>query len=430
MSTDAWIVRAGQGGQRIEDFAKGVVAIGWGEVGSLHELTTLSAVKQRLRDTYGTALGGSFTAAAAVLHKFRNVTAKGDGVATYDPATRQYLLGSVTSEYRFEPTALAGYPHIRRVRWNRRVGRDDLPVRDRHSLGAAFTLFRIPASTWTVMKERSTADSEITILAPAIEAEPVGVEYHGVLEEHVANILQKAGFEYSREQPIGGLRPDFVVTGPRGQTVIVEAKAWPATRENLKRASHQAQQYLAATKVDRAFVVLAGLEHDLGYAGVVSPHNLVDALRELFSEVQKKSQTKTPEPSTKERLVFAAMPFDGKYDDTYFVAMSHAARQVGAACERVDHVEFSGDIVDEIKRLIRASVAVIVDLSESKPNVLYEAGFAHALPRPVVHISSTDLATLPFDVRNWNTLPYAVGATTALRDPLAKRLKAAMGLPP
>ena len=237
-------------------------------------------------------------------------------------------------------------------------------------------------------------------------------------------------FEFTREKPIGGLRPDFVVTGPRGQTVIVEAKPWRPTRENLERASHQAQQYLAATRADQALLVLAGLEHDVGRAGVVSPHRLIDALKKLFAETRKKLQTRAPEPPGEEQIVFAAMPFDGKYDDTYFVAMSHAARQIDAACERVDHAEFSGDIVEEIKRLIHASVAVIVDLSESKPNVLYEAGFAHALGKPVVHISSTDLAVLPFDVRNWNTLPYAVGATTALRDPLAKRLKAVMGLPP
>ena len=29
--------------------------------------------------------------------------------------------------------------------------------------------------------------------------------------------------------------------------------------------------------------------------------------------------------------------------------------------------------------------AVIVDLSEAKPNVLYEAGYAHALNKPCIH---------------------------------------------
>jgi nucleoside 2-deoxyribosyltransferase len=93
----------------------------------------------------------------------------------------------------------------------------------------------------------------------------------------------------------------------------------------------------------------------------------------------------------------------------------------------VDRKEFSGDIVEEIKRLIRGSAAVIVDLSEVKPNVLYEAGYAHALRKPVVHICSTPLSKLPFDVRNWNTIAYRRGQTALLREPLARRLKAVMG---
>jgi hypothetical protein len=137
-----------------------------------------------------------------------------------------------------------------------------------------------------------------------------------------------------------------------------------------------------------------------------------------------------PEPAASKRTVFAAMPFAGEYDDTYFIAMSHAAEQVGAECKRVDRKEFSDDIVAEIKRLITSSIAVIVDLSEAKPNVLYEAGYAHALKKPTVHICSTPLSELPFDVRNWNTIPYRRGQTALLKEPLVRRLKAVMGKKP
>jgi nucleoside 2-deoxyribosyltransferase len=120
------------------------------------------------------------------------------------------------------------------------------------------------------------------------------------------------------------------------------------------------------------------------------------------------------------------MPLDRGYDDTFFIAMSHASVKVNAACTRVDREEFTGDIVQEIRRLIHTSIAVIVDLSESKPNVLYEAGYAHALGKPSVHICSTPIAELPFDVRNWNTIPYHRGQTAQLRAPLTKRLTAAL----
>lgn len=120
------------------------------------------------------------------------------------------------------------------------------------------------------------------------------------------------------------------------------------------------------------------------------------------------------------------MPFSREYDDVFFVSMAHAADSVGATCKRVDREDFEGDVVEEIKRLIRESVAVIADLSEARPNVLYEVGYAHALLKPTVPICSTALGELPFDVRNWNTLEYTRGRTHQLRDPLARRLKAAI----
>jgi nucleoside 2-deoxyribosyltransferase len=89
--------------------------------------------------------------------------------------------------------------------------------------------------------------------------------------------------------------------------------------------------------------------------------------------------------------------------------MRQAAEQVRAVCERVDRREFQGSVVDEIQRLIRQSVAVIVDLSEAKPNVLYEAGYAHALNKPCIHICSTSTEKLPFDVSHWKTTMYHPG---------------------
>jgi hypothetical protein len=165
---------------------------------------------------------------------------------------------------------------------------------------------------------------------------------------------------------------------------------------------------------------------------VVNEEGLLTILQEWLSKnwvrfrrTQKAKRRKKPQRE-KDRIVFAAMPFDRKYDDTFFVAMTYAAEKIDAVCRRVDKEEFAGDIVEEIKRLICASIAVIVDLSESRENVLYEAGFAHALRRPTVHICSTDLALLPFDVRNWNTISYKLGGTVALRRSLAKRLASAL----
>jgi nucleoside 2-deoxyribosyltransferase len=121
------------------------------------------------------------------------------------------------------------------------------------------------------------------------------------------------------------------------------------------------------------------------------------------------------------------MPFASEYDDVFFVAMTHAARSVNAACERIDKEDFVGDIVGEILRRVRGSAAVIADLSESRPNVLYEVGYAHALGIPTVHICSTPLEQLPFDVSHWNTIKYAKGQTVRLKAGLTRRLRTVLG---
>ena len=166
--------------------------------------------------------------------------------------------------------------------------------------------------------------------------------------------LSEANISYQREVPINGLRPDFVVTGPDNQIIVIEAKPW------------------------------------------------------------------RNEPG------FAAMPFDRAYEDAYFVAMAYAAKKNGATCIRTDNKEFTGDIVEEMKVSIRESVAVIVDLSESRPNVLYEAGYAEGVGKPTIHICSTPLEKLPFDVRNWNLIQYTKGQTYQLREPLARRLRSVL----
>jgi nucleoside 2-deoxyribosyltransferase len=145
----------------------------------------------------------------------------------------------------------------------------------------------------------------------------------------------------------------------------------------------------------------------------------------LQAEIENsKSRTSPAATSEVGKLIFAAMPFAPQYEDVFFVAMSYAAEQVGAVCDRVDRREFQGNVVNEIETMIRKSIAVIVDLSESKPNVLYEAGYAHALKKPCVHICSTPIEKLPFDVAQWKTSLYQPGQTHKLQKELTQRLKA------
>jgi len=263
---------------------------------------------------------------------------------------------------------------------------------------------------------------------------------HSVFEQQIADLLRAHGASFEEQPTVGGLRPDFLLTMPDGRRVVVEVKGWPGDSAHLARGIEQVELYRRATGADEALLVVPNLIQGSPPQGVLAAHELGHWLFDQISSepALKKKQSRagrgTRQQSSRKRTsdspprtVFAAMPFAAEFDDVFFYAIASAAKKIGAVCVRVDKEEFSGDIVEEIRRGISSSIAVIADLSGARPNVLYELGYAHALGKPSVPISSTSLDALPFDVRNWNTISYTVGKTHELGPRLAKRLKAAIG---
>ena len=87
------------------------------------------------------------------------------------------------------------------------------------------------------------------------------------------------------------------------------------------------------------------------------------------------------------------------------------------------HNGTAGNVVAQIQSMIRAAKAVVADLSDSRPNVLHEVGFAEALGKPVIQISGTPTAGLPFNVRNNQTITYSIGQTAKLRKRLEREIQ-------
>ena len=85
-------------------------------------------------------------------------------------------------------------------------------------------------------------------------------------------------------------------------------------------------------------------------------------------------------------LIFVAMPFDKKMDDTFHYGIRNAVNHAGFLCERIDEVVFTGDILDLIKRRIGKASLVIADLTTANPNVYLEVGYAWGLGIPTVLI--------------------------------------------
>ena len=108
--------------------------------------------------------------------------------------------------------------------------------------------------------------------------------------------------------------------------------------------------------------------------------------------------------------------------------MAEAAKAVRATCKRsVDIIDLenpSSDDVLKIKRAITNSVALIADLSESRPDVLYELGFANALGKKIVQICNSSRDKMPSTVRNNHTVRYSkVGGLHLLKGELTTLLK-------
>jgi hypothetical protein len=248
------------------------------------------------------------------------------------------------------------------------------------------------------------------------------------IEQKVALLLDKANIPFQANVQVGNLQPDFALRSPTGRTIVMDVKDWGHGSGIMPRAVRQAQIAKAASGADAAYLIVSGIEDSFPEEGVLAEKDVLTMLdRELRQPLLRPvspEKFESPRP-----LVFISMPFADEYDDTYD-AILQASEKLKVACKRVDREEYAGYVMDKTEALIRSAGVVIADLSESKPNVLYEAGFARGLEKPVVPICSTDIKALPFNVAQWNVMSYKKGGTSLLRAPLANRLSSVLGLSP
>lgn len=257
----------------------------------------------------------------------------------------------------------------------------------------------------------------------------------------VARLLGRSGAQFTIRPKLGGVQPDFLVTARDGRQIVVETKQWTPQPATLRRAIHQAKLFKNVTNADEAFVVVRGLNKGQPSKGLLTQGELRTLIKDDWgapppAKAKKRKKRKSgggppprqakPKTGGREGYVFAAMPFAPQFDDVYMYAMAYAAKAAGRIIDRVDHDDFEGDIVEEIKRRIKRSDAIIADLSGASPNVLYEVGYAHGLGKTSVLVCGSPLKDLPFDVRNWNVVSYGQGQTHGLRKTLARRLRAAL----
>ena len=259
----------------------------------------------------------------------------------------------------------------------------------------------------------------------------------GSLQLEVVEELRRAQIAFQREVGLAGSRVDFLILGAWGGPAAALEVREPRAGQGVDRLRVDillARTYAEFLRGIRVFVVTTDALASLfpGESGVVSVAGLVARLRPLVQVRTAGGQAAALIQPASTPTIFVSMPLSEAYIDTYVKAIRPAARSVGMVAVQVGHDPRSGNIVDRIKREIRSSTFVVADVSEARPSVLHEYGFAEALCKPVVAITSTGHGTLPFNVRNNTTHEYIRGNSGPLRRTLLKAFRkeaAAAGVP-
>jgi hypothetical protein len=144
---------------------------------------------------------------------------------------------------------------------------------------------------------------------------------------------------------------------------------------------------------------------------------------ELPSGVEKSSgrvPVSTDATARGKRRVFVAMPFSEEFENVYEFAIYPAVRNCGYICERVDETHFTGDVLGRIRGGIEAADLVVADLTEGRPNVYLEVGYAWGKGVPVIFVARKG-ENLHFDVSTHRCIFY--GRFTKFARELEKLIK-------
>ncbi|WP_445362490.1 hypothetical protein ACJJIQ_16685 [Microbulbifer sp. ANSA003] len=211
--TNAWMIRAGRGGIYSEDFEKGFAAVGWSQLGDLSQYSSTEHLRDEYIKIYGNDKPSATANALAMILKFRDQIAAGDYIVSYNPETRNYLLGVDKGEYLYQPDFIGDYANLRKVEWLGKVSRDQLPQKAKNSLGSTLTLFSLSQETieafLTIFEGRAVTpqeDEAVETDSAQLKDETVAQSHELIkdkiaallpeeMEELVAAILRAMGFK-------------------------------------------------------------------------------------------------------------------------------------------------------------------------------------------------------------------------------------------
>jgi hypothetical protein len=165
---------------------------------------------------------------------------------------------------------------------------------------------------------------------------------------------------------------------------------------------------------------------DPPYGRSVVPNicDMIDKTIGLLRNPVEAAQT-VPSPSDGIELgtAFIAMPIDENDHQLIDVleAIKESASKCGITADRVDEVESNDRITDRILEYIRKAEFVIVDLTNERPNVFFEAGFAQGIGKIPIYLARHG-TKIHFDLKDYPIIQFR--SMKELKEKLAKRLNA------
>lgn len=126
---------------------------------------------------------------------------------------------------------------------------------------------------------------------------------------------------------------------------------------------------------------------------------------------------------TRANFAFVAMSIDDGRPELVDLldAIKESATRCGIQAERIDEDRSNERITDRIIESIKTAEHVIVDLTDERPNVFFEAGFAHGLGKIPIYIAKIG-TKLHFDLKDYPVIFFK--SFKHLKDELEARLRA------
>ncbi len=226
-------------------------------------------------------------------------------------------------------------------------------------------------------------------------------------------------YNYSKEEIITELLIPFI----NGQVVFISGGSGKKLL-NLKNVS-RLTIYRTEDELDDSKKSASIQIDDAKFAKYECTEKLIkEAKLDLASPQSLSLLQKTFLPPTNK--VFVIMKFNDKIlDSAYESVVKPVFKKHGFEVIRVDEVQNSGKISDQILELISSSKYIFSDLTGSRPNCYYETGFAHAIGKDVI-LACHGSEKIHFDLSGYRFIVW--DTESELRRELNKRINALIKL--